>query len=91
MHLIIHIHVVDNHSLGVVGHVSVAEVAHIVCRILQVEPVAECLVAVLNQLRLRCLHGDGIRLVVDGRGNALNVGNRETVDAVSLCFENQPR
>lgn len=39
MCLIIHIHVVDYHSLGAVGHVGCAEVANVIHRILQVEPV----------------------------------------------------
>ena len=89
MCLIIHIHVVDNHSLGVVGDVGGTEVANVILGILQVESVAKCPDAVLDKLRLSSLHGDGIRLVIDGRGNALNVGNREAVDAVCLCFEYQ--
>ncbi len=41
MCLIIHIHVVDYHSLGAVGHVGSAEVANVIHRILQVELVAK--------------------------------------------------
>ena len=82
MCLIIHIHVVDEYSLGVVGDVGGTEVANVILGILQVEPVAECFYAHLNKLRLSRLHGGGIRLVIDGRGYALDVSNCEAVDAV---------
>ena len=52
MCLIIHIHVVDKYSLGVVGDVGGTEVANVILGILQVESVAKCPDAVLDQFLL---------------------------------------
>ena len=94
MRLIIHIHVIDKNSLGVVVHVcGLAQIdGDVVLRVVGIEPVAERLDAVLDKFLLRRFRGDGVGLRIDGRGNALEAGKRETVDAViCLGFENQPR
>ena len=82
MRLVIHVHSVDEHAPVVVGSVGGMEVGDVVMRILQVLPVAEGLVAVLDELLFGSLRGDGAGLVVDRRSGMLKVGEREAVDAV---------
>lgn len=64
--LVVHISAVDEHTLVIVGGVGGVEIGDVVVRVLELEPVAEGLVAVHDKLFFRVFYGDGVGFVEDG-------------------------